>query len=357
MNSIYQRGEWKRNCQKLDDIAKSLLQSLDNIKLQCEIESSDLQEISINESSVENDLQPNSNVEQHDVVKPQHLEGDKTSSQVLRDKTFDPIHPTEQIERNQENRAIAGVDIKELFRNAIKTGKWEEVVGALNIDKAMFLQIIDGGGQPSFQEIFPLLINGPSLTVLVFKLTDDLEALHKVQYQPESQSEGQKTWQDTYIVKDIISHALASFAVSHNDTPFPCKMLLVGTHKDKLDVSQDLHADKERNEMEKIVSIFWQLYGWLHPSKAFESIQVQTIEDLITGIDNYNKHDVMSIKKKIKELMLLFGSQDIPAPWLVFDFVLHKFAELKKLRKIGKSNTEEIADICGVTEDINVVLD
>ena len=67
----------------------------------------------------------------------------------------------------------------------LKTGKWEEVVGALNFDKATFLQIIDGGGQPSFQDVFPLLISGPSLTVLVFKLTDDLEALHPVQYQPE----------------------------------------------------------------------------------------------------------------------------------------------------------------------------
>ena len=125
------------------------------------------------------------------------------------------------------------IDIEELFHNAVETGKWEEVVRALNIDKAMFLQIIDGGGQPSFQEIFPLLISGPSLTVLVFKLTDDLEAVHPVQYQPESQHEGQKMWQDTYVVKDIISHALASFAVSQNDTsmPSPCKILLIGTHK------------------------------------------------------------------------------------------------------------------------------
>ena len=258
-------SEWKWICQKLDDIAKSLLHCLENIKLQCEIESSDFQEVSINESIAENDVQQNSNVEQPDGAKPQYLEADKSSSQVLREKTSDPSHPTERIKRNQENRVIAGFDIKELFCNAIKTGKWEEVVGSLNIDKAIFLQIIDGGGQPSFQEIFPLLISGPSLTALVFKLTDDLEALHQVQYQPESQSEGQKAWQDTYVVKDIISHALANFAVSKNDIPFPCKILLIGTHKDKLEVSQDPHTDKEK--LEKTVAIARQLYSWLHPSK------------------------------------------------------------------------------------------
>ena len=76
----------------------------------------------------------------------------------------------------------------------VKTDQWAEVVHALNIDKAMFLQIIDGGGQPSFQEIFPLLISGPSVTLLIFKLTDGLETLCPVQYQPMDENGGPKAW-------------------------------------------------------------------------------------------------------------------------------------------------------------------
>ena len=351
------RNEWKWTCQKLDDIAKSLMQCLGNSKLHCDTESNDLPEESLDEHTIKNDGQQNSSLESQHSVGSRDLGADRPLMQVVTEETF---HPSETFETNEIQKLFTtDIDITECFRNAIKTGKWEEVVGALNIDKVTFLQIIDGGGQPSFQEIFPLLISGPSLTVFVFKLTDDLEALHPVQYQPESQHEGQKVWQDTYVVKDIISNALASFAVSHEkDTllPSPCKILLIGTHKDKLEVSQDPQSDKERNKKAQIESIAMKLYGWLHPSKAFESIQVQSMEDLITGIDNSSQHDIVLVKKKIEELILQFESQDVPAPWLVFDFVLHKLAEMKKLCKLRKSDCKDIAHVCGITEDINGVL-
>ena len=351
------RNEWKWTCQKLDDIAKSLMQCLGNTKLHRDTESNDLPEESLHEHMIKNDGQQNSSLES---VGSSDLGADRPPMQVLTEDTRKQFHPSETFETNEIQKLFTtDIDITELFRNAIKTGKWEEVVGALNIDKATFLQIIDGGGQPSFQEIFPLLISGPSLTVLVFKLTDDLEALHPVHYQPESQLEGQKVWQDTYVVKDIISHALASFAVSQKkDTLmlFPCKIILIGTHKDKLDVSQYPQSDKERNKKAQIESIAVKLYGWLHPSKAFESIQVQSMEDLITGIDNFSQHDIVLVKKKIEELILQIESQDVPAPWLVFDFVLHKLAERKKLCKLGKSDCKDIAHECGITENINGVL-
>ena len=349
-------NEWKWTRQKLDDIAKSLMQCLRNKTLFCDTESNDLPEESLDEYMIENDVQQNSSL---DSVGSRDLGADSAPLQVLKEETRKQFHPSTTIEKNEYKKVVTtDIDIEELFRNAIKTGKWEEVVGALNFDKAMFLHVIDGGGQPSFQEIFPLLISGPSLTVLVFKLTDDLEALHPVQYQPESQCEGQKAWQDTYVVKDIISHALASFAESQKATslPSPCKILLIGTHKDKLEVSQDPQADKERNKKAQIESIAKKLYGWLHPSKVFESIQAQSMEDLITGIDNFSQHDIMSVKKKIEELIIQFESQDVPAPWMVFDFVLHKLAEINKLSKVGMSDCKDIANVCGITENINGVL-
>ena len=55
-------------------------------------------------------------------------------------------------------------------------------------------------------------------------------------------------------------------------------------------------------------------------------------------------------------MILQIESQDVPAPWLVFDFVLHKLAEMKKLCKLGKSDCKDIALVCGITEDINGVL-
>ena len=63
----------------------------------------------------------------------------------------------------------------------------------------------------------------------------------------------------------------------------------------------------------------------------------------------------MSVKKKIDELILQIESQDVPAPWLVFDFVLHKLAKMK-LCKLGKSDCKDIAHVCGITKDIKGIL-
>ena len=78
-----------------------------------------------------------------------------------------------------ENSTVAAgkenpdLNLKKCFLSAVKTGNWEEVRQALHLlDNAMLLQVIDCGGQPTFQEIFPFLISGPSVTLLIFKLSD-----------------------------------------------------------------------------------------------------------------------------------------------------------------------------------------
>ena len=201
-----ENNEWKWNIQKLDDMAKALLLCLDNKLLQEGNETNDDQETLIEGSIVENNVKQKPNIEQKEKTESYDF-SQVEALNVIKEDASDLIHPTKQ---NPSTKV--DLTLLEYFRNAIKTGNWAEVVGALNIDKAIILQIIDGGGQSSFQEIFPLLISGPSLTLLIFKLTDDLEALYPVQYQPKGSSAGPKAWEDTYIVKDIISHALSSFA-------------------------------------------------------------------------------------------------------------------------------------------------
>eukprot|EP00731_Ephydatia_muelleri_P012831 Em0007g141a len=355
-----QNDEWKWNVQTLDDIAKALLRCLENKHLQNEniINTSD----TVSTSIIENPIKQKKYVEQRNLSEESQDLGQDKASQVLKQELSKPIHPTKHIETNQQQRTLPSLDIKEYFGlDAIKTGNWADVVSALNIDKAVFLQTIDGGGQPSFQEIFPLLISGPSVTLVVFKLTDDLEKLHQVQYQPDEGTGESKAWKDYYIVKDIISHALASFAVSQNETtalsrhntktPFSCNLLLVGTHKDELEVSQDPHEDKESCKQAKIEYIATQLQGWLDQSTAFRCIEVRCDKDIITGINNSSKQDIVTVKKKIEHLISQLEYRNIPAPWLVFDFVLLKHAESNHLRKLGTDVCKKLAAICSVPDD------
>ena len=318
---------WRWAVQKLDDIAKALVLCLDNQLLHCEKEI-------VNE--------PNVTAAQSPTPVPLYVHNEQMAStpnlyvppsQSATEGEKDRVPKT--VEQDEISTSSTVPDIKQLFYEAVKTGEWSEVVSALNIDRAMLMQVIDGGGQPSFQEIFPLLISGPSLTLLMFKLTDDLQKVHGVQYQPIDG--GEHTWKDTYVVQDFIFHAISSMVSFTGDTnnPFGCKILLVGTHKDEIKGS-------EGQKKAEIMKIAKSMDGWLRELKAFKSIHVKKVEDLVTGIDNFKQQDVQKVKNKIEELISQTPSQDIPAPWLVFDFALHADAKSKQLRKVEKYNVNKL---------------
>ena len=338
---------WRWTVQKLDGLAKTLLLCLDNKLLQCEIEPNVTAAQSLthvpplipfNQQYVHNEQ----------MAGTQDLYVPPSPSQIVMEGQKDHV-PTTMLPTTEENEiylssTVTVIDIKQLFSDAVKTGQWSEVVKALNIDRAMLMQVIDGGGQPSFQEIFPLLISGPSVTLLMFKLTDDLQKANLIQYQPIDGVS--QTWKDTYVVRDFIFHAISSM-VSFTDgtnNPFGCRVLLVGTHKDKINGTED-------QKKAEIMMIARSMYGWLRELKAFKSVHVKNIEDLVTGIDNFKLQDIQKVKHKIEELVFQTVPKDIPAPWLVFDFVLHKYAKSKHLRKVEKSKCEQIAKICGVKDD------
>ena len=330
-NGLNNKWEWA--VQKLDDIAKTLLQYLDIQLQQSENEVADVR------------AEPNPNVTAAQI--PKEMASAPyiyvPPSQAVMDREKDHV-PNTTSEQDAISSSSTDIDIMQLFSEAVETGQWSEVVRALNIDRAMLMQVIDGGGQPSFQEIFPLLVSGPSVTVLVFKLTDDLEKAHNVLYQPIVGVE--RAWNDTYVVKDSIFRALSSMVQFKNGKIDPCgsNMLLVGTHRDKIEGSEG----QKKAEIEKIAK---SIHSLLTKKKAFKLIHVNNINDLVTGIDKTKQEDIQKVKKKIEKLVYQTDPQDIAAPWLVFDFILHKDAKSKQLRKVEKIKCKQIAKLCGVKDE------
>ena len=251
----------------------------------------------------------------------------------------------------QESHPSLSIDVKRLIREAAKTDEWSKVLSALHIpDKPMLLiQVIDGGGQPSFQEIFPLFISGPSVTLFIFKLTDDLENPVPVEYQPKDNA-GKHKWNDKYVVKEYIFHALSSLASSARDATDKVKnnqlrpqVLLVGTYRDELPGSEvDKKAAVERCN--------GSIVAWVRQTKTFhQAIDVSNNKDtFVTDISNLEPNDIRNIKKKIEDKMLERELQSIPARLLVFDFILHNHAVTQNIRKVEKKEYEEIALLCGI---------
>ena len=345
------KNVWRWSVQQLDDIAKALLQCLDNQLSQCPKDVREEPNVTTAQSPTPVPLMPlNQYVQDKQMAETPNVHDPPSQAVTEGEKDHVPMTTLPTVLQEEIHTSNTDIDIMQLFSEAVKTGQWSEVVSALNLDKAMLMQVIDGGGQPSFQEIFPLLISGPSVTLLMFKLTDDLQKAHDVQYQPIDGVE--RKWKDTYVVRDFIFHAISSMVSFTDDISdlFGSKILLVGTHKDQIECSED----QTKAEVMKIAK---SMHGWLQEKIAFKSIHVNNIEDLVTGIDNFKQEDIQKVKKKIEELVSQTPSKNIPAPWLVFDFGVHTYAKSKQLRKVEKKISEQIANACGVKdEEFEVVL-
>ena len=356
-----ENNEWKWTVQGLDDVAKILLQSLD-IKLS----NNEAKEQKVPNSRREKNNSSNVTTGYENVEQP--VQTTITASTSGSAKAFvhtdveQPNHlvPTLPIDigKQNEQRSSSKVDLKQCFLDAIETGRWSEVVSALNIlDKAMLLQVIDGGGQPSFQEIFPLLIGCPAVKLIIFKLTDEFQTRYPSEYQPK-QGKAQ-TWHNSgYVVRDYIFQAISSLpdlTTTHTKIPFDPKLLLVGTHKDKLEGSEEMKARVIQKYAESIHDLLCQSKEF--ESQTFNWIKGENMGDFIVGVSNTNQKDIMEIKKKIEQLISKTDPIGIPAPWLVFDFVLHKYAKSKQLHKVEREKCNEIAKVCHLKDDeIEIVL-
>ena len=297
--------EWRWTVKELDDIAKMLLGSYEQSK--CENVRHELPQFNYIRDN--GSLRPTTSfiTGHQDLGKP-HVQltattstatsMSETSMQTTKMETIQATSTSADVADVQNDQSTSKVDIKQLFINAVGTGQWSEVLKSLHsLNNSMLLQVIDGGGQPTFQEIFPLLISGPSVTLIIFKLTDGLMEPKAVTYEQNDGTEC--TWQDSYEVKDFIFHAcsiVCSFINSH--------ILLVGTHKDKLEGS-------EKQKKTTIAEIAESLCGWLQKSKPYKSMNIKCINDLIIDIHNFNKDDILKVKEKIEKFVSLIAPQDI----------------------------------------------
>ena len=344
-----ENNEWKWAVKELNDIASMLLHSLD---VELSKQNIILHENPPLDSKSGNIVVMPPSSEHHDEQKLQQgatsttatNRMSKSDAASIQTVMVEAIQVDSSAAREPHKQSSSKLDIKKLFLDAVGSGEWSKVVSALHtLNNSMFLQVIEGGGQPTFQEIFPLLISGPSVAVLIFKLTDSLTEQIAVQFQ---QNDGiMQTWPDSYTVKDFIFHAISSvYSYLDDSNPFGSKIIFVGTHKDELKGSEDKKKAAIRNTAETI-------HGWLRESKPYKFMQVESIEDLMIGIHSFQKQDVLKVKEKIEKFVSQTAPQDIPASLLVFDFVLQSYAKSNKLRRVEKIKCQEIANKCGINDD------
>ena len=115
----------------------------------------------------------------------------------------------------------------------------------IRLKDASFIHLLDTGGQPSFQDVLPLLLDVPCTYIQVFDASRSLYERLPITYRPddhtELHSDGAENGQDMMLrsfcsmqtMSQKCSKELASFL--QEDSPPPqLRIFVVGTHKDEL---------------------------------------------------------------------------------------------------------------------------
>ena len=224
-----------------------------------------------------------------------------------------------------------------------KNNKTQEIIE----DSHAMLHIIDTGGQPEFHEILPILITGPAVNLVVFKLNEDLRKHSMITYRSdEGQSEPYET---CFTHEEVIFRSLASIACLRHNTvgwtfdKLPIKddsepaAFLIATHRDCVDESKVSEVNEElKLKIQNSSDLFHD-----------NLVQFSNKEQAIFPLDTINdKAQIENLRISLHSIISRFQELPIPVSWCAFSL------ELKKRKKIiDKLETcYELAQGCGIKD-------
>ena len=208
----------------------------------------------------------------------------------------------------------------EVFRDAFRK-KWHYLKG---LDEDHWtLYLTDTGGQPEFQELLPILVCGPSVFFLVFRLDLDLNSRYKVKY-INSSGESIVPYESGLTIQETLLQSLATIAstsivrmVGLKRVNILPSVFFVGTHK-------DLVSDKQLHLIDST------LQGVIKRTEAYREGMVQfALESrLILSVNNLSEgdEDVQQVRAAVERI----GSQGdkyrvkTPFSWHVFSNILQR---------------------------------
>ena len=228
----------------------------------------------------------------------------------------------------------------EVFRDAFRK-KWHYLE---DLDENHWtLYLTDTGGQPEFQELLPILVCGPSLFFLVFRLDLDLNSRYKVEY-INSSGESIVPYESALTMQETLLQSLATIAstsivrmVDGERVNILPSVFFVGTHK-------DLVLDKQLRHIDST------LQGVVKRTEAYREGMVQFASEshLILAVNNMSEDD--DDVKQVRAAVERIGSQGdkyrvkTPFSWHMFSNILQRM----KAPVLEYEKCYEAAQRCGI---------
>ena len=218
---------------------------------------------------------------------------------------------------------LAEEDVKpplEVFREAFqrKRSKLKEL-----IDEPWTLYITDTGGQPEFQELLPILVSGPSLFFLTFRLDMELSRRYQVEY-IDSEGKSIIPYESGLTVQEMLLQSLATIAstsifriVGDERITINPDIFLVGTHK-------DLVSDEHLQQVDSV------LQALVRGTEAYREGMIQFASEsrLILAVNNLSEgeEDVQQIRAAVERMGRQGDNYRVRTPfsWLAFSNIMQQ---------------------------------
>ena len=200
-------------------------------------------------------------------------------------------------------------------------------------EQGWMVYLTDTGGQIEFQELLPLLVSGPSVFFLVFRLDHDLNKRFTVVYVRPNGTMSEP-YQSNFTVKEALLQTLASIA-SIESTEI--QVFFVGTHMDKVSQSKIDRIDRSLCHMVTSTGLYRE-----------GMIQFASESRMMLAVNNLSDDDsgIQQVRAAVERLGSR-GSFKVTAPpsWLIFSLTIRQHKD----RVLSYEQCFDVARQCGIT--------
>ena len=205
------------------------------------------------------------------------------------------------------------------------------------------VHFFDTGGQPPFHEVIPIFSKHPSVAVLVFRLSERLDARPMVEYYDTSGHPVGTPHPSPLTCEQVVKVMTRSLQSSQTDGKLP-KVIVVGTHKDK---ESECPSESRQQKNEKLCSILCPV---MQDELVFYG---ESLKELIFPVNTIGRgEEEERIAKMLRqEIEKCSRKVKIPIWWFIFELILRHLAEQLKRRVLSRQECSEVAHLLGFHEN------
>ena len=205
------------------------------------------------------------------------------------------------------------------------------------------VHFFDTGGQPPFHEVIPIFSKHPSVAVLVFRLSERLDARPMVEYYDASGHRVGTPHPSPLTSEQVVKVMTRSLQSSQTDGKLP-KVIVVGTHKDK---ESECPSESRQQKNEKLCSILCPV---MQDELVFYG---ESLKELIFPVNTIGRgEEEERIAKMLRqEIEKCSRKVKIPIWWFIFELILRHLAEQLKRRVLSRRQCSEVAHLLGFHEN------